>query len=348
MTTDVDPSEYENKNMLDFDSSPVVLVGYNHKRARFLFILKLTIAIITFAIVILLGCHYIFAKSIPIIAVPAPVYPFIPHTHLPTDDDEYIAICAVVRNQQRDLIEWFTHHYYHHGIRYFYIMDDSSVPALDEFTDYGIPKEAIIFKHYHHEQYPDFMYKQQFLYSECNRLYGDRHFWIGYIDADEYIEITDRNETLRSFLQSFEEYPHVGAVAMNWLVHTSSGHLTRQNSTRKAYTTCLSDDNYPWNDHIKSFVRPSYFDKPETPHYFFTKSPYITVGEKADPVFGSFRSDKSRNRIAVHHYLLMSKQDYTEKLERGAADNSHRNWELWDQLENSTHVPCMGLANYIP
>lgn len=42
-------------------------------------------------------------------------YPPLP----PGDDGEYMSICIAVKNQHLDLLEWFPHYYFHHGIRRF-------------------------------------------------------------------------------------------------------------------------------------------------------------------------------------------------------------------------------------
>lgn len=68
-------------------------------------------------------------------------YPPLP----PGDDEEYMSICIAVKNQHLDLLEWFPHYYYHHGIRRFYVMDDGSQPPISILPDYGIPHSAITF-----------------------------------------------------------------------------------------------------------------------------------------------------------------------------------------------------------
>lgn len=356
MTSNNVSDSEETEPIANLEASPIV-IGHYQRRFVETSQFKRIIMMIVLCTVTISGWVFAFCKSrpppSPPIVVPVfqePVYTsMISHTHEPTEHDEYIAICAVVNNQPNDLVEWFIHHYHHHGIRYFYIMDDNSIPPLSEYRDYGIPKEAITFKHYHPNQMPPNENKQQFLYDQCTKLYGERHFWIGYLDVDEYIEVTSKDETLRSFLQSFEAHPRVGAVVMNWYIHTSSGQLTRPNSTRKAFVTCISDEEFPIeNAHVKSFVRPIYYSKPETPHYFFTKYPYVSVGEKGDVIQGSFRNYITRDRITVHHYMLKSKEEYAEKIERGAADGSHRGWDQWKQFENGTQVACGNLASYVP
>lgn len=68
-------------------------------------------------------------------------YPPLP----PGDEEEYMSICIAVKNQHLDLLEWFPHYYYHHGIRRFYVMDDGSQPPISILPDYGIPRSAITF-----------------------------------------------------------------------------------------------------------------------------------------------------------------------------------------------------------
>lgn len=38
-------------------------------------------------------------------------------------DDEHIAICAAIKEQQEDMVEWLVHHYHHMGVKRFYIME---------------------------------------------------------------------------------------------------------------------------------------------------------------------------------------------------------------------------------
>jgi hypothetical protein len=157
-------------------------------------------------------------------------------TTVQADDNEDIAFCLAVKDQSQDLPEFFIHHYHHHGIRRFYIMDDRSKPPLSSFSDYGIPLSAITFKY--NEIPTDTQWMQYAIYNECAKLYGSNHTWLVFIDADEFIE-TKPNESLRSILREFDKVDSVGAVGVNWLIHTSSGLLSRPSSARKSFTTCI-------------------------------------------------------------------------------------------------------------
>jgi hypothetical protein len=264
------------------------------------------------------------------------------------DKDEYAPLCVLVRNQIPDLIEFLIHHYYHVGIRRFYIMDDGTDPPLSTLTDqFGIPPETITF---YYNPYEREKRAQDYLIDKCFKLYGNKHTWLGIIDADEFIEMTG-TETLVTFLKSFESDPKVGAVAVQWNVHTSNGLLYRPPSTRKAYTACAADDPNGENKHFKSFVRTAYYESPITPHNFVTNSSTHTVGESGDILSGyyPYRNPISRNRITLHHYEWKSKEEYAEKMERGNAGREPRSWNEWNHYsEEISHVPCLSMTKYDP
>lgn len=48
------------------------------------------------------------------------------------DTAEEIAFCLTIKDEYHDLTEWLVHHYNHHNIRRFYIMDDGSSPPDEQ------------------------------------------------------------------------------------------------------------------------------------------------------------------------------------------------------------------------
>ncbi len=48
--------------------------------------------------------------------------------------------------------------------------------------------------------------------------------WIAFIDADEFLTLTDGDGTILSLIQEIDKNPSVGAVAVNWAVYGSSSH----------------------------------------------------------------------------------------------------------------------------
>jgi len=271
------------------------------------------------------------------------------HIGPPADTNEEVAICIATKDNSRDLPEFFIHHYHHHGIRRFYIMDDGSNPPLSTFKDYGIPRTALTF------QWIDPKTKvvpmQDHIYSECMRLFGPLHKWMAVIDADEYIE-TRNGETLHGILKEFE-VEGVGALAMNWRLHNSNNVLKRPESVRKAFTSCAADPTGPppdrWRDNrlVKSIVRTAlYEDPPYSPHLFRTINGTRTVGEHMDVLEDKccLRTPITRDRIALHHFTLRSREQFEEKM----GTWTDKGWSYWDHIEGLPREECFEMTKYDP
>lgn len=264
-----------------------------------------------------------------------------------------IAFCMAVKDQSLDLPEFLVHHYYNIGIKHFYIMDDGSEPPLVDFAKdnyYGIPSKAITF-YYIDRSEARMRFNQHQLYNDCNRMFGPKHDWLGYFDADEFIG-TYTNETLADILRPFESDPKVGALGINWQTHTSAGYLTRQDSVREAYTECIFDDpehegEGSDNRHIKSLVKPSAYVEPVTPHKFILTAGNETVGEDGDVITTvAFRTPITRKRVGLHHYAVKSKQEYEEKMARKSANNNAKTWEFWERIHSVPHVECLEMTHW--
>lgn len=89
---------------------------------------------------------------------------------------------------------------------------------------------------------------------------------MAYIDADEFLD-TPGEETVEEILREFEETrPDVGAVGVNWQLHTSNHQILRAESSRQTYLECISDGDENMgengNKHVKSFVRTDAYVSP--------------------------------------------------------------------------------------
>ncbi|KAI9744335.1 MAG: hypothetical protein M1818_002487 [Claussenomyces sp. TS43310] len=265
--------------------------------------------------------------------------------------DDYLSFCMAVKDQSADLPEFLIHHYYNMGIRRFYIMDDGSNPPLSTVADYGIPREAIIFNY--HDPSKHVRYMQLSIYNECVRLYGANHTWMAFVDTDEFFD-TPGNETLHEFLRTFEHNETVGAIAINWRVHTSAGLLHRPESNRKSFDACIFDDvehtgSGSNNKHVKAIVKTSAFVSSFSPHQFNTKNGTITVGELGDVVDNSpYRMPITRERVALHHYELKSREQFEQKVNRSNAMSDPKGWTFWDNMEALPQVECREMENYEP
>ncbi|KAG0651560.1 hypothetical protein D0Z07_1855 [Hyphodiscus hymeniophilus] len=265
----------------------------------------------------------------------------------------YIAVCMAVRNQARDLREFLVHHYYHIGIRRFYIMDDNSEPPLDTFEYPGVPQSVITIVRQDPASRVGGHSEQLAIYARCMASYGHLHTWMAFLDADEYLEMTS-NDTLRDILEEFEEDASVGALAVNWRMHSSSGVLKRPQSARKSFVDCITDETDDYgrpsdNQHVKVIVRTSYAQSPLGPHMWRLNQGHV-VGEHGDIIASeAWRNPITRDRIALHHYAVKSREEYEEKMFRGNAMDDPKGESFWDVIEKVyPHVKCPEMAKYDP
>ena len=267
---------------------------------------------------------------------------------------EYLAICLAVRDQALDLPEFFVHHYHHLDVRRFYIMDDGSEPLLSTITEYGVPSSVLTFEYQDQARRAEGHAQQLHIYARCIWHYGKQHTWMAFLDADEFLQTTG-NETLRQILSELDEDDNIGALAVNWQIHTSSGLLKRPQSARKAFTECIWDDDEhdgasSHNTHVKSIVKTAKAQWPRNPHTWMLKDGAITVGEDGDAVeTEATRAPITRDRIALHHYAGKSREEYEEKMLRGNAMDDPKGEAFWNSLEHELpHVNCTAMAKYNP
>ncbi|KFY36043.1 hypothetical protein V494_05357 [Pseudogymnoascus sp. VKM F-4513 (FW-928)] len=270
---------------------------------------------------------------------------------VPVDVNEDVAFCIATKDHPDDLVEFLIHHYHHHGIRRFYIMDDGSSTPLSTFKDYGIPRTHLSFQYFDEKSKVDSM--QTHIYSECIRLFGPNHKWMAFVDQDEFFETLHEGETLLTILQELEPFSTIGALGVNWVLHSSAGIIHKVESVRKSFTSCCADPEgleIPdgWKDSrlIKSIVKTDMYDGPLTPHMYRLKNDAKTVGEHKDIIPNGLgvRVPITKDRIALHHYTLKSKEQFEAKLKTW----QDKDWSYWDHIEGLPQRECLEMTKYNP
>ena len=273
------------------------------------------------------------------------------------DDEEYVSLCLAIKDQPGDLDEFLVHHYYHHGIRRFYVMDDGSDPPLSYTPDFGIPpfavpRSAVTFTYI--TRVPDRPQPfQHTIYADyCIKNFGDRHTWMGFIDADEFLEMR-RGITLVNWLHQWENNDTVGALSVNWITHNSGGLQKRpQTDTRKGFERCVVDQPNEKNadkenSHVKSFAKTALFDGVNSVHNMRTAQGTVSVGEKGDECKIK-RYPITHDTWALHHYSVKSQEQFLEKQQRGSPNNHHAAGDFWNKIEGADDYECPELAAYVP
>lgn len=271
---------------------------------------------------------------------------------LEEEKDEHIAICMVAKDQSAELPEFLKHHYHHHGIRRFYVMDDGSYPPLSTF-EYPIPKTAITFRYFAPNLRQDNM--QSALYDACIYEFRNNHAWIALIDANEFIEVKGQN-TLRGLLYELEKNDTVGALAINWQIHNSVNIMAQPSSIRKAFTKCVFDPREPSkgevedNTHVKSIVKTSAYQKSIDAHHFALQGQNRTIGEWGDVLNhgDGTRWPPSRERIALHRYAVKSREEFEAAISRNDKETQVKLTKHWNYIEGLDAIDCTEMASYDP
>jgi hypothetical protein len=167
------------------------------------------------------------------------------------DDDNGMAACLLVKDDNHWLAEWLAYHYHVLPLRHLVVVRDPSSQtspqhlwdrwagriSVEEWNDKNILPDWIIKKH-QDGVYTDVnlhRYRQQFFYMKClKHLKEKKASWVVFVDSDEFIRpnpyLTTNNET------SSEVDLSIPGIALQWL-NTKLSNLTSTKNLRSI--TCL-------------------------------------------------------------------------------------------------------------
>ena len=244
------------------------------------------------------------------------------HKHLlPTADDNVrlplrtkVAVCAIGRMENRYAVEW-VEHYNRLGVDKIFIYDNNRVEDGELFQDVLQPYieagfvEIIPFC-------PDSTGNiQHTAYEDCYNHHNEEYAWIGFFDFDEFVEIQD-GRSVHDLLRGFD---FADVLVMNWRTMTDSGQLHYEDKPVKERFTEGTDEQFPINRHVKSFVRTGIegiqFKDPHCPN-----APKLRVvnvhgiSVPQEPLQNHVIHDVAR----IDHYDTKSAEEWvTVKLKRG-------------------------------
>ncbi|KAK9834848.1 hypothetical protein WJX81_003498 [Elliptochloris bilobata] len=254
----------------------------------------------------------------------------------------YLAVCLVVRDQHADIREWL-HHHMALGVGRFYIFDNNSTtPMLGHLEDLvrgGVVEYHFLTAFRHHSNRT-----QLHVYDTCIQRFRTRHRWIAFIDADEFFVLRDPSvPSLPALLEEFEDF---GALAVNWQVVGSSGHVTKPaGGTLAAYTRCLPASRTA-NRHVKAIANMQYVRHAGVdPHSFVYKDGKFAVNSACEAVGGAMAERAVHDRVALNHYVTKSRTEYADKMVRGSAMGNQKTIEFFDLIEGEATAWLKPLRN---
>jgi hypothetical protein len=256
----------------------------------------------------------------------------------------YFAMCVVVKDQNHDIREWIQYHHWLGAVKFYVYDHNSSTPLLEDLKDYikaGIVEYTLFAGH--HDPSPPKMFRktgQGYAYADCLARSRNRHQWLSFIDADEFLVLYDpAHRNISDFLRDYEDH---GAVGVNWRMFGSSGLKTKPAvSTLEAYTACVPA-NHSENTHIKTLVNVMYTASiGETPHHFWFVKGKGAVNENHAPCTLSWCKPQSHQKIGLHHYVTKSLAEYEEKMVRGGGSGSLKGMNFFQLVDQWSTDTCL-------
>lgn len=224
-----------------------------------------------------------------------------------------IALCAIVRNEIRGLVEWLAH-YKALGVDEIVIYDNSSTDGTTEALRALDEAGELV-----HFDWPHAVgARPQRLAYEHARRNSDAD-WLAFFDADEFL-VLHQDASLADFLARLPQ--DVSAVAVNWIVFGSGGERTyRPLPVTERFTMALAPDA-PANRTVKAIGRRARLSGTGIHRVALAEGRYVTPSG-VDAAFEGLTATLAPEVTvaALHHYAVKSQEEFAEKRARGHANS---------------------------
>lgn len=216
-----------------------------------------------------------------------------------------------IKDEARYIPEYVEFHLLQ-GFNHFIFYDNNSKDNLLEVISPYIEQGLVEIR-----KYPTYVNNRHnfWLMDHCNNEQKGKSKWVHYHALDERLFCPDG----RKVTDLLTEYENYGGLAVAWIFFNSSGHEARpEGLVIDNFTTALEDPEY----HIKTIVQTEYVTCDiGCPHNFRYNSGRYSVDEKFNQVGDAFNpSFYSYDKIKLHHYVTMSKEEFEIKMNKGLLD----------------------------
>lgn len=258
-----------------------------------------------------------------------------------------ISIAAILKNECPYILEWIAYHRVI-GIDWFFIADNASDDGSTELL--CTLHNAGIITRIPHPPLPG-VAPQLPAYKEIMRRHKDDADWTAFIDADEFLFVTDGENSIRPFMAEVDQDTSIGAIGVNWAVYGSSGHVHASPELVIERFSKRAEKEWIANAHYKSIVRnKAWAGTHRNPHLFFLSNGY----RLAHPTGGTIEPHPTRgeglsadiiwDRLRLNHYVVKSKSEFMHrKRKRGRATTTTevRNEKFFNEHDQNDVTDAM-------
>ena len=225
-----------------------------------------------------------------------------------------IALCAIVRCENKYLREWVAHHL-SLGVNRIIICDNSHgdeeqpTAVLSDYIEKGLVKVLD-----YRNQGGSFNVQDK-AYNEVYQKYGGDFAWIGFLDIDEMIEGCDNVATLLAGMKEAD------VMVLSWHMMTDSG-LTHYEDrpVMDRFTEPVIGNRYPdGKEFVKCFVRGNISGLTfETQPHCPTNPEWLRVVNAKGEQVAQYPTMPPLYEVAwVNHYHTKTAEEFLEKMRRG-------------------------------
>lgn len=250
-------------------------------------------------------------------------------------------IFTVIKNEQEYLDEFISYHL-DLGVNHIFIFEDVDSETHSEITD-KYPSDKVTLNsitilptddnnHIHNwKESRQRIYNQEGIWWIKNNYNYD---WCFAIDCDEYITLSNNNETIQTVLSLYSDYD---AVILQWQNYNANGHVYKPNYKEKGIIdTYTQKCNRSINDAICKSTKLMYRLKNFKKHNFLGTHLCSDLCKWCKTDFTKEINNFVYDNIYIRHYITKSWEEYVWKLKiRGMFHTNHRNYdEFFEMNEN--------------
>lgn len=231
-----------------------------------------------------------------------------------------LAMCLLVKDEERDIIEWIEYHKSIGVTNIIVIDNNSTTPVAKTILKYIHSGFVIGYHYYVYSRNPSNPSNQLHLFNLCIRYYAKRFTHMGFLDVDEFIVLKAPQKG--NVIHVLERYREFGGLTMNWVLYGSNGYIDRpEGGVLSNYRDCTR------NCHVKSIVNTAHLTGvSEDSHHFLYKQGFYAVDSTKKKVLDAY-NPSSENCFAppthlfeviyINHYVTKSLEDFMRKQRRG-------------------------------
>lgn len=244
-----------------------------------------------------------------------------------------LAICAIFKNEAPYLKEWIEFHRLV-GVEHFYLYNNLSTDNYKEVLKPYIKAKIVDLIEWPHEISETRLWYtiQCEAYTTALKKNQETVKWMALIDIDEFLFPVNA-DTINEVIQEFEDYngSNIGGICVNWQLYGTS-HIFKIPEDQLLIETLFdkAPEDFSYNHHVKSIVRPEYVEKLNNAHFAQYKKGYIQVDENKVPFSGPRSEKVSVNKLRINHYWTRDEDFF---LNSKIASRKKRGWSVEKDLE---------------